>query len=73
MSLTVPELGIDVVVEELVPTLNQYARSKLRSGEVLTFADCARALGERGRPAHGHPDQPTVRLVGRAAERVPPA
>jgi hypothetical protein len=32
--------------DELVPNLNNYVRSKLSRTEVLTFADCARALGE---------------------------
>jgi hypothetical protein len=32
--------------DELVPNLNNYVRGKLSRTEVLTFADCARALGE---------------------------
>lgn len=32
--------------DELVPNLNNYVRGKLSKSEVLTFADCARALGE---------------------------
>lgn len=32
--------------DELVPNLNNYVRGKLSRAEVLTFADCARALGE---------------------------
>jgi hypothetical protein len=51
--------------EELVPTLNQYVRSKLRSSEVLTFADCARALGER-QAAGWPPDRIRARQLGAA-------
>lgn len=32
--------------EELVPNLNNYVRGKLSKSEGLTFADCARALGQ---------------------------
>ena len=32
--------------DELVPSLNNYVRAKLSKSEVLTFTDCARALGE---------------------------
>lgn len=32
--------------DELVPNLNNYVRGKLSKSEVLTFTDCARALGE---------------------------
>lgn len=31
--------------DELVPNLNNYVRGKLSKSEILTFADCARALG----------------------------
>lgn len=31
---------------ELVPTLNNYVRAKLSKNEVISFADCARALGK---------------------------